>query len=467
MSIFRKLFNLDQLTIRTFGIFWSAFIFMLILLVILPYFDARHYSLLKENEQAVYQKEIISTIRMKRLNKIIAGVPVLPIDKFDGERPILFDPATKQIFGALKEEEIYIYRFAENSHDIVNPKQKNFKEIKLVGPFQVYININQNNQSFFLFFISRVNPHLELLQYLFDKPWYIILLMTLISTPLIWWFTRTIIKPIKVLQQSANAVALGNFKINKKLSTEGPLELRQVGQSFSRMATAIDNLISNQQLLLSSISHELKTPLTRLQLSTALIRRQIGENAIVKRLETDIERMDKMITDLLYLSRQQMHSHTERDVFSASKILQDVIEDAQFEAEQHKIQLTVINRLLNKDNLQLNGNFSLLVSAVENIIRNALKYTKNKIELSIFRYEEFLRIRVDDNGAGLAPDEYEKIFRPFYRVDEARTRTTGGTGLGLAIVSNVVNEHQGSVWAEKSHLGGLAITISLPLWVTT
>ena len=102
---------------------------------------------------------------------------------------------------------------------------------------------------------------------------------------------------------------------------------------------------------------------------------------------------------------------------------------------------------------------------------NALKYTKDKIELHIFiqeeeEEEEFLRIRIDDNGSGVHPDEFEKIFKPFYRVDETRTRTTGGTGLGLAIVSNVIQEHQGKVWAEKSPLGGLAVTIRLPLWIS-
>ena len=101
---------------------------------------------------------------------------------------------------------------------------------------------------------------------------------------------------------------------------------------------------------------------------------------------------------------------------------------------------------------------------------NALKYTKDKIELHIFiqeeEEEEFLRIRIDDNGSGVHPDEFEKIFKPFYRVDETRTRATGGTGLGLAIVSNVIKEHQGKVWAEKSPLGGLAVTIQLPLWIS-
>lgn len=231
------------------------------------------------------------------------------------------------------------------------------------------------------------------------------------------------------------------------------------------MAISIDNLISNQQRLLSSISHELKTPLTRLQLATALVRRQCEETDSVKRIEREIERMDKMIRELLLLSRQQMNSQVKRDIFYANSLWEKIIKDAQFEAEQRGIAF-LTNIRLPKNELQLNGNFRLLESAVENIVTNALKYTKDKIELHIFIQEEFLRICINDNGSGVNPNEFEKIFTPFYRVDEARTRATGCTGLGLAIVSHVIKEHQGSVWAEKSPLGGLSMNIKLPLWIS-
>ena len=155
----------------------------------------------------------------------------------------------------------------------------------------------------------------------------------------------------------------------------------------------------------------------------------------------------------------------ERDIFNASLLWEEIIKDAQFEAEQRGIEFDAEIRLPKKP-FQINGNPRLLTSAVENIVTNALKYTQDKIKLSIFLQEEYLRIRIDDNGSGVHPDELEKIFAPFYRVDEARTRITGGTGLGLAIVSNVIQEHQGKVWAEKSPMGGLAVIIQLPLWIT-
>ena len=436
-------------------------------MIVLPNLDLRLYSPLEEADIVNYQKEILNIVRNGQLQGLISEVPVLPSDKFQPSRPVLINLKTKNILGELPEEAPYIRRFANVSSNFSEPKRKNFNKLQLSGPFQVYLG---DTASYALYFISYVNPQREIFNYVFDRPTILILIILLITSPLLWWFTRMLIRPISHLQEAANSVALGNFKIDKSLIANGPLEIRQVGQSFNRMASSIDRLISNQQTLLSSISHELKTPLTRLQLATALVRHECGETESVKRIEREIGRMDKMISELLLLSRQKMNSQMERDIFYANTLWTDIINDAKFEAEQRGITF-LTNIRLPKNELQLNGNFRLLESAVENIVTNALKYTKDKIELHIFiqeeeEEEEFLRIRIDDNGSGVHPDEFEKIFKPFYRVDETRTRTTGGTGLGLAIVSNVIQEHQGKVWAEKSPLGGLAVTIRLPLWIS-
>ena len=464
----RSFFCLNQLAIRTFAMFWFSFFIMMSLVIVLPNLDLRLYSSLEEADIVNYQKEILNIVRNGQLQGLISEVPVLHSDKFQPSRPVLINLQTKDILGELPEEAPYIRRFADVSGNFSEPKRKNFNELQLSGPFQVYLG---DTASYALYFISYVNPQREIFNYVFDRPIILILIILLITSPLLWWFTRMLIRPISRLQEAANSVALGNFKIDKSLVSNGPLELRQVGQSFNRMAASIDHLISNQQTLLSSISHELKTPLTRLQLATALVRHEYGETESVKRIEREIERMDKMISELLLLSRHKMNSQVERDIFYVNMLWTDIINDAKFEAEQRGITF-LTNIRLPKNELQLNGNFRLLESAVENIVTNALKYTKDKIELHIFiqeeeeEEEEFLRIRIDDNGSGVHPDEFEKIFKPFYRVDETRTRKTGGTGLGLAIVSNVVQEHQGKVWAEKSPLGGLAVTIRLPLWIS-
>ncbi len=267
---------------------------------------------------------------------------------------------------------------------------------------------------------------------------------------------------------SAKAVALGDFKINKDLETKGSLELRQVGQSFNQMTESLEELLSSQQVLLSSISHELRTPLTRLQLALALLRRRFGEdNTEIHRIEIEARRLDKMINDLLLLSRQQLHSHVSREIFPINELWEEVLDDAIFEAEHRKLNFVVRQNITQPARYYVNGNKALLVSAIENIVRNALKYTQSEIRVSIFLKRQELMIVIDDNGHGLDEAEYEKIFQPFYRVDETRTRETGGTGLGLAIVANVVKEHHGAVWANASQLGGLCVTLCIPLWITS
>ena len=423
--------SLNRLTIRTFSVFWIALFVMTTLLVILPYFDGHLYSELDDNEIATYQQKLVESIRNNKIKGLLAGVPVLPTDKFDSARPVLITP-NKEVFGALGEEKTHILQFFDESTNFTIPQRKT-------------------------------------LRYMLNHPWVLLLMTLIITTPLLWWFTYTIVKPITKLQKAANSVALGDFKVDNELANQGPSELREVGQSFNKMSIAINNLISNQHNLLSSISHELKTPLTRLQLSTALIRHKVGNIDAVERIEKEISRMDKMISELLLISRQKMHSQMEHNLFTIDHLWTDVIKDALFEAEQRKIICDVNISILHPEQHTIYGNLRLLTSAIENIIRNALKYTKNKIFLTISLHRnvqenDYVQIRVEDNGLGLPPEEFEKIFKPFYRVDETRTRATGGTGLGLTIVANVVNEHQGKVWAEQSNLGGLAVTIQLPLW---
>lgn len=461
-----KKFSLNQLTIRTFIVFWLAFFTMAALLVALPHYDSRLYSDLNQNDISNYQKKLFESIRNNKISSILAGVPVLPVDKFDSYRPVIMTPE-QEILGALDKEKGSSLALPKRQMIFSTPQRRVFNDIEIAGPFKFYIGDSETTSK--LFFVSRTNDQQEILRYILDQPWILLILMLIITTPLLCWFTRTIVKPITHLQKAANSIASGNFKVNKELANYGPSELRDVGQSFNNMSIAVDNLISNQHNLLSSISHELKTPLTRLQLATALIRHQIGDTEPVKRIEKEIQQMDKMISELLLVSHQKMDSQMKHHLFSIVQLWDEVIEDALFEAQQRRITCDVNIAILHPEEYVISGNLSLLASAVENIIRNALKYTKNRICLTINLYrnendDDFLQIRVDDNGLGLPPEEFHNIFKPFYRVDEARTRETGGTGLGLTIVYNVVSEHQGKVWAEQSNLGGLAVTIQLPLW---
>ncbi|WP_276784941.1 ATP-binding protein [Haemophilus paraphrohaemolyticus] len=220
--------------------------------------------------------------------------------------------------------------------------------------------------------------------------------------------------------------------------------------------------------MLSDISHELKTPLARLQLATAILKKKNGETKETERIENEIQKMNNMLLDLLSLSRLQLAQHTSRSVFPVETIWGEVLTDAKFEAEQKGLTLMVENDLDTKEHYQLNGNTGLLASALENLIRNAQKYAKTtvKVQISLEQkdHRRDLKISIEDDGIGVADSELQNIFRPFYRIDEDRARQTGGTGLGLAIVDNAVTQHQGKLKANRSKLGGLRVEIRLPLW---
>ena len=162
-----KKFSLNQLTIRTFTVFWLAFFAMTALLVALPYFDSRLYSDLNQNEISSYQRSLVESIRNNRINGILAGVPVLPLDKFDSARPVIMTPE-KEIFGALGEERMHIAQFAQESSNFAQPQRKTFKDIQIAGPFKVYIG--DSDQASELFFVSRANA---------NKKSYVICLITL------------------------------------------------------------------------------------------------------------------------------------------------------------------------------------------------------------------------------------------------------------------------------------------------
>jgi len=215
-----------------------------------------------------------------------------------------------------------------------------------------------------------------------------------------------------------------------------------------------------QQRLISDISHELRTPLTRLQLATALMRRRHGEGHELARIETEAQRLDSMINDLLALSRGQQKSELAREQLKANELWADVLDNARFEAEQMGKQLEIAAP---PGPWTLFGNASALDSALENIVRNALRYSHTRIAVAFSADNQGVTIQVDDDGPGVSAEDREQIFRPFYRTDEARDRESGGTGLGLAIVEAAVNQHRGWVKAEDSPLGGLRLVLWLPL----
>ncbi|MCK3656984.1 two-component system sensor histidine kinase CpxA [Pasteurellaceae bacterium Macca] len=449
----------NHLVYQIFGSFMVTIITILAIAFALPTFDARLFNKIEEDQLKLLQQEVYYSQNKYNFDELFFRN--LSITSVSNLSIVLVEPETHQISGIHENQINKIQAFMLKANNPMHPLQRRFGNEEFYGPFLV----ESPQRKYFQYFIKMVNPQQEFINFMFDSPWIMILLILLVSTPIILWLSYYIAKPVKELRLTANAVAMGDLNINPNLEHIGITEFREVGKSFNQMILALQQLTSYQQRLLSDISHELKTPLTRMQLAVSLLRRRNGDSNELLRIEGEIQKLDTMIHDLLTLSRKQANQHQERSIFAIHKIWDEVLENAKFEFEQNHLDLFVSQRIPNPDRYFINGNVTLLSSAVENVIRNAKKYAHSTVKMVSYVEKQQLHIIIDDDGAGIPDDQYQEIFRPFYRVEADRARQTGGTGLGLAIVANAVRLHQGAVSAEKSPLNGLRIHLQLPLWI--
>lgn len=453
---------INSLTTRIFAIFWFTLALVLLLVLLVPKLDTRQLTELLDSEQrqGVMLEQQFKADLANKADPIWWQPLLRAIEKWTppGERLVLVT-SEGQILG-LKRQEVQLARSVRNfigqSDNADTPKKKKYGQIEMLGPFSIH-NMHDHYQ---LYLIRPAGgSQSDFINLLFDRPLLLLLCTMVISSPLLLWLAWSLAKPARKLKQAADSVAQGSLQVHPELES-GPHEFRAAGASFNQMVNALARMVSAQQRLISDISHELRTPLTRLQLAAALMRRRYGQGRELERIETEAERLDNMIDDLLALSQNQHKNELTRECLQADEIWHDMLKNAQFEAEQIKKTLTVLTP---PGPWPVYGHTAALESALENIIRNSLRYSHQKIQIAFSCDEQGIEIHVDDDGPGVSLEDRKKIFRPFYRTDEARDRTSGGTGLGLAIVENVISQHRGWVTAEDSPLGGLRLTIWLPL----
>ena len=447
------------LAYQLFVYFGLAFLVVLTIAFNISKLDDREFTALNETEISFFNTESKHVQKVYDLDDIFeqdlsirtpGGSSVILVEKNSGSASGMDQDNLKPLLA-------FLYRAEESSV----PLARSFDHLRINGPFIVKTPKREYNE----YFIQTVNPQKEGFNEIFDSPWLMSVIVMCVAFPILFFLSWRLTRPVKELRLAANAIALGDLKINPKIEKQGIKELRDVGRSFNQMVTALQDLNQYQQRLLADISHELKTPLARLQLAVAIIRRRNGESSEIDRIENEIQKLNTMILDLLSLSRQQVNSHLARAKFPVQQIWFDILEDAKFEMNENGLALEIHNHIPPSERYYINGNCQLLSSAVENVIRNAKKYAETRVSVVLTIHKKNLVIDIEDDGPGVPESEYEQIFRPFYRVDEARARQTGGTGLGLAIVLNAVQQHKGTVVASKASIGGLRVEIVLPLWI--
>ena len=375
----------------------------------------------------------------------------------DESLSLFFTTPTGEILDKPKElrgRKKALLNFLTLSDDPKLPQQKLYARTMMAGPFDIVIA----KETVYMYVGRYWKKPPPFILRILDRPIQLLLVTMLISTPFLLWLAWALSQPARRLQKAAERVAKGQFEQDKRLE-KGPKEFRKTGQSFNQMVGSLNTMISGQQRLLSDISHELRSPLTRLRMATALATRKQGESSELSRIDMEAERLEQMISELLELSRIQVNSHQEREETDAYSLWFDILEDAKFEAEHLNKNLTYSGL----EEIAVFGNPNLLMSAVENVIRNAIKYGNDIITINLTENQKTITIHVDDNGEGVPDDELQDIFKPFYRVSTARDRSSGGTGLGLAITESAIRQHNGTILASKSPLGGLRMTISLPI----
>lgn len=270
--------------------------------------------------------------------------------------------------------------------------------------------------------------------------------------------------PVKKLQATLKKFAEGNLeaRVSPELGSRRD-ELADLGREFDRMAERISFLISSQKRLLADISHELRSPLARLSVALELARKNSNGRASgpLDRIEQESERVNQLVGQLLTLTRLESGAeHVPPETVILEDLVQQIIDDANFEAKPLNREV----KAMQLDHCRVQGSSELLRSAIENVIRNAIRYTAEgtAVEVSLVWRLNTAVLRVRDYGPGVPESELQHIFQPFYRVSEARERTSGGTGLGLSIADRTIKLHGGSIHAENAK-NGLIVTMELPL----
>lgn len=293
-------------------------------------------------------------------------------------------------------------------------------------------------------------------------PWTILpyyLLVFLAIALLCWLLAVNLATPLRALARTVDRFGRGD--LSARVHSRRRDEIGNLGRAFDEMAERMETLLTAERRLLQDISHELRTPLARLSFAAELSRTAEDRNAATARLKKEIARLTDLVGALLQVTRAEGDpSSRNLTDLPLDDFLREVVDDCTVEAEARGCHLT----LEAPPSLHFRGDRELLRRALENIVRNAIRYAPEgtPIDVKLASDHDDAEISVRDYGPGVPATELPKIFKPFFRVDESRDSSTGGVGLGLAIAHRAVTVHHGTMTAKNAE-PGLLVLIELPL----
>ena len=319
-------------------------------------------------------------------------------------------------------------------------KSKNFEYWFDTSKFKNTVNLKIKNQDgYFEFFIPR--ERLTSTSVRIFALWITLPAILIVAIAIIFLKNQT--RPIKKLAEASKK--FGRGENIEEFVPSGAMEIRQAGYEFEKMRKRILRHLNQRSEMLSGISHDLRTPLTRMKLQLALIK----DKNLIDRFSNDIDEMEKMLNEYLQFSSESNKEQTEK--FEFNSLIENII-------------LKFNNKMINfnrGEEFYFIGKKLSIQRCMNNLIENSTKFA-NKIEVNFHKLKNNILIYVEDDGPGIPLNERENVFKPFYKIDESRSQKSSSVGLGLSISSDIIRSHGGKIELGESKLGGLKVLISLP-----
>ena len=369
-----------------------------------------------DNEE--YNKDLLTNLFKEHLHFNVKFEPNKLLPDKDQER--WFSPMDRTLRRELKSKSLNYWFDTISYKDLIDLKIKYSN-----GYFQFYIHkerVTSSSARMFALWIT--------------LPAFLLIAISLI-------FLKNQTKPITNLAKAS--AKFGKGEDVEEFRPSGALEIRQAGYEFDKMRKRIIRHLNQRSEMLSGISHDLRTPLTRIKLQLAFIKDQ----NIAKKLSDDVKEMEKMLNEYLQFASSTFSEKTER--FDIKNLIENIIK---------KYENKNITSELLKD-IYMNGRKNLIRRCLNNLIDNGVKYA-NKINLQMTKSNSYIVITVDDNGPSISKDEYENVFKPFYKINKSRGDSKSSVGLGLSIASDIVRSHGGNITLDKSPQNGLRVKVLFP-----